>query len=673
MWCLILGLFFLFFKLPVIAATYNPNSETLLNGTLSVSGDTSALVSDDNSYRVIRSYPSSFTADYQTTNVDVATSYAASTTYQDKATLTWTVPTADTYLIIATAEIKRSSTTALRSTKAQLLIDGNGSGEQHVTDDTDVDIFRSFSVVKIVNLSAASHTIKIQYGTANTLNTATIRNARITAYRIGSQYQASEPANSTTTSTSYTDIATLSFTPERTEDWLIIGQAEVTQSSTSNLSYVNLMVGDSQVAENVTRTAYATYYLPATAWEHVSLTAGVGVTIKTQMKASAGTTTYRNVRLYAIPESIYSEFYQAQKSIGTSCSTCTSAAPVTVSTLNFTPDSSGDFLIVANGEIKTNSATVYVRAHVGVGSSLGTAIVDVGNTAHYASFSIHKIVNLPASAQSVNVYLSTQTSGTLVTMRNVTIVAIKLPTASKQTLEVEYGGIGDTDAWTSLTWNLAAAFSKASVGTTVQLYNYNSSAYPSFGNGFLSYTSNGTANTEDLKTQTISTNPTYFRNSSGNWKMKISSSYDSTDWFQFSGDLLEYISYFPVVSLSITDGTVNFGTLGVGGSRWTLISGTNDTQYVKNEGTSTQGFNIKGQNTACPWTLASSPGTDIYSQFFSTNSGVGWTALTTSYSSLISNISTGNTFPLDLFFKSPTSTNCTSIQSVDVTIQAFQL
>lgn len=654
-----------------MAATYNPNGELLLNETLSVSGNTNALTSDDDNYRVLRSYPSSFAADYQTTNVDVASS-TTSTSYQDKATLTWTVPTEDVYLIVATAEIKRSSTTAARTTKAQLLIDGASYGEQYVTDDTNVNIYRTFVVTKVMNLSAASHTIKIQYDTENKFNTATIKNARITAFRMGTNYQASEPDDSTVTSTNYSDVATLSFTPERTEDWLIIGQAEVTQSSTSNLSYVNLMVGSSQVAENITRTVYSAFYLPATAWEHVSLTAGVGVTIRTQMKVSAGTTTYRNVYLYAIPESIFAEFYQAQVAVGTSCSSC-NVTPVTVGTLNFTPQSSGDFLIVANGEIKTDSTSVYVKASIDVGATnLGTSIIDVGNTEHYASFTIHKVLSLPASAKSVTVSLSNQSSGNLVHMRDLSIVAIRLPTASKQTLEVEYSGIGGTESWTSLSWNLISAFNKASVGTTVQLYNYNSSAYPSSGNGFLSYTSSGTANTEETKTQTISTNPTYFRNSSGDWKMKVTANLDSSSWFQFYGDLLEYSSFFPVVSLSITDGAVNFGTLGIGGSRWTLVSGTNDTQYIKNEGSSIQGFNIKGQDTICPWILAASPGSDTYSQHFSTNSGVGWTALTTDYSSLISNISTGNSFPLDLFFKSPTSTSCTSIQSVDVTIQAFQ-
>ena len=60
----------------------------------------------------------------------------------------------------------------------------------------------------------------------------------------------------------------------------------------------------------------------------------------------------------------------------------------------------------------------------------------------------------------------------------------------------------------------------ASVDVTVQLYNYSSSSYSTGGDGYISYTS-GVANTDELKDQTITSNPEFFRDGSGNWKAKI--------------------------------------------------------------------------------------------------------------------------------------------------------
>ena len=72
----------------------------------------------------------------------------------------------------------------------------------------------------------------------------------------------------------------------------------------------------------------------------------------------------------------------------------------------------------------------------------------------------------------------------------------------------------------------------------------------------------------------------------------------------------------------------------------TTSSGLNDTQTLTNNGTVAEDFTIEGQNTPeCPWTLASSNGVDQYKNEFSTDGGSNWTALTTSYQSLASNVS----------------------------------
>jgi hypothetical protein len=124
-----------------------------------------------------------------------------------------------------------------------------------------------------------------------------------------------------------------------------------------------------------------------------------------------------------------------------------------------------------------------------------------------------------------------------------------------------------------------------------------------------------------------------------------------------------------VVSVTITsDGIISYGALPAGASKSTIQ--LSDTQAVKNDGNVAEDFNIKGQNTACPWTLAATTGSDQYVHEFSTNSGTNFTALTTSYQALVSNIAADGTQNSDFRITVPTSTGCFTQQSADVTIQA---
>jgi len=121
------------------------------------------------------------------------------------------------------------------------------------------------------------------------------------------------------------------------------------------------------------------------------------------------------------------------------------------------------------------------------------------------------------------------------------------------------------------------------------------------------------------------------------------------------------------VSLTVSDGTVAYGTQSAGAMTSTLLTG--DIQTVTNNGNITENFNIKGQDSA-NWTLASSSSTDQYTHQFSTTTGSSWTSLTTSYATLDTSKAAAATSTFDLRIYVPSaSTNYTS-QSVDVTVQA---
>ncbi len=125
------------------------------------------------------------------------------------------------------------------------------------------------------------------------------------------------------------------------------------------------------------------------------------------------------------------------------------------------------------------------------------------------------------------------------------------------------------------------------------------------------------------------------------------------------------------IALTVADGSVTYGVIGVGGSVATNASGVNDSQDAVNVGNTASNINIKGQN-ATNWTLGGSPSSETYSHKFCTtncDAGPSWTALTTSYQTLKANLAVGGTQNFDLILYAPSSTTNYTQQTVDVTVQ----
>lgn len=126
------------------------------------------------------------------------------------------------------------------------------------------------------------------------------------------------------------------------------------------------------------------------------------------------------------------------------------------------------------------------------------------------------------------------------------------------------------------------------------------------------------------------------------------------------------------VSVTVSNGTIAYGTLSVGTSKSTIATDLNNTQVITNNGNVAEDINIKGQNSA-NWTLAASPAADTYTQKFCTASCTvftNYTALTTNYQTLATDVGATGTKNLDLQLLTPTSSSVFTSQSVDVSIQA---
>jgi len=124
------------------------------------------------------------------------------------------------------------------------------------------------------------------------------------------------------------------------------------------------------------------------------------------------------------------------------------------------------------------------------------------------------------------------------------------------------------------------------------------------------------------------------------------------------------------ISVSVDDGSVAYGTLGLNSSAGT--NGT-DTQTATNDGNVTVNFNIRGHDSA-DWTLESAAGANQYVHSFCTTScatyPTNYTALEEDYATLATSKTNSQTQVFDLHISTPTSTSTHAEQNVDVTVQA---
>jgi len=127
------------------------------------------------------------------------------------------------------------------------------------------------------------------------------------------------------------------------------------------------------------------------------------------------------------------------------------------------------------------------------------------------------------------------------------------------------------------------------------------------------------------------------------------------------------------ISVSVTDGTVAYGTLNLSSSQDTLGAHLNDLQTATNDGNVAEDFNIESSNATggTAWTISGAAiGADTYMHKFSTNSGSVWTAMTTGYTALASNIAAAGTQTFDLQLLTPSSSTDYVQKTITVTVQA---
>ena len=136
------------------------------------------------------------------------------------------------------------------------------------------------------------------------------------------------------------------------------------------------------------------------------------------------------------------------------------------------------------------------------------------------------------------------------------------------------------------------------------------------------------------------------------------------------------------ISITVSPGSVAYGTLAVNTTQDTRPGGVNATQTATNNGNVTENFFIRGSNsTPGNWVLAATNNVNQYvHEFCITGTGVSpadpcdtsptFTALTTVNQTLVSGVAVGGTQKVDLKIITPTSSSDFTQQNVNVTVVA---
>jgi hypothetical protein len=417
--------------------------------------------------------------------------------------------------------------------KARLYIGASTYQEliYRVKDTTD---WYPFCALKRVTLPASSQTLKIQYAISDTTATAKIRNARLYAFSLSGQYAESE-SESSSTSTSWLDKVALTFTPSTSGDYLIMATANYGGSSTTYSTLLQFLK-DGSVQAGPTRETSATearYTFGVMRKINLDTTSH---TFKIQYRTedTHNTARIKYAHIVAIRIDQFSNNYYTE-SEGESAPAASNTTYDKVT--NTYTAQAADHLIIGSISYKAGSTSYSVGVKLLQGGTVDQSLlVEHKDSTDYESCFMMAKASL--SAGSVTDKIQYMGESTSARVKNARLISLQLPI--QHTVEVEFTGSSNTLDWTQLDWVVDSAWTTPSVTVTLQLYNYNLGQYPTSGDGCISYTSIATSNTDETKSQTITTNPTNFRDGSGNWKIKVKGIKSTATQFDFKGDLIKF-------------------------------------------------------------------------------------------------------------------------------------
>jgi len=131
----------------------------------------------------------------------------------------------------------------------------------------------------------------------------------------------------------------------------------------------------------------------------------------------------------------------------------------------------------------------------------------------------------------------------------------------------------------------------------------------------------------------------------------------------------------PVISITVEDGNVAYGTVAVGATQDTTASGVNDTQTATNAGDVAEKFQIKSSNATgtIDWTLGAAQGSNIFTHKASIDGGNNWSIameVADSYYELVASVAIAGNQTFDLQIGMPTTITDYGVHNITVTVLA---
>jgi len=508
---------------------FNPSGYVVGGFTRHVSGNIMDLASNDASYMSFRSYPNYETRYQESLSVSSTTS----TAYQDKIVLSFTPQVTADFYMIATAEVQGTSTSY--QARAQLAVNSSTFQElrYRVKDTTD---WYPFCALKRMTLNEnTNYDIRVQYCTNNGGATTSIRNARLIIISLQAEYAESE-ALSTTTSTSWQDKVTLSFTPATIGDYLILAAANYQGSQTTYDTRIRLVQDSTAVhAETVGR--------PGTGTTANCYTFGVFRRVSLNASAHNFTIQYCTSGVPAVAGVNYAHILAMRLSQFENSSYAESegeSSPAAANTWydkvtnSYTADAAS-YLMMGSAAYRSGSTSYSVGLDFQTESaSRQTPLVEHRDATTYESAFF--MTQQALGGGSVTDKLRWMGESTSARVKSARLVSCKLPTPT-QTAEAEFAGVSNTQNWTQLGWTIESSFTTTGVATTFQLYDCNAGQHPASGDGYMADT---IGLTDVAANQTITSNPTRFRDAAGNWKTKVRGVKATGAQFELKVDWIEF-------------------------------------------------------------------------------------------------------------------------------------
>jgi hypothetical protein len=298
-----------------------------------------------------------------------------------------------------------------------------------IVEPNDTTDYHSFTAMKAVTLSAASHTINLDYRSENSGATAYLRNARVVAIRKASLVMATNAADSTVAlTTTLTNYVTLNFTPATSGDYLLVWNAEVsanTSYSTQVEARYNGTPWDSCLVESKDNTDYHTFVSFGMATCPASQQ-----TITVAAAKETGSSATHNIRRARVAAIRLSDgrfaSYRGKSSDGES--TTTSTAFQQKLTDSWSVGSAGNWLVLTSFRTAGTSESYSIESRVQLDdtTTLGQPLREPNDTTDYMNAGCVDVRNLSVGTRMVDVDYRSENSGATAKIRYARFYALPL-------------------------------------------------------------------------------------------------------------------------------------------------------------------------------------------------------------------------------------------------------